>query len=100
MQDGFRLFGFVFVSNGPARALGGDPQRFVQVSLVDLDDRAINLVGEVMASILQCVQGGQDRLDIIAGPEALDGGDSPLAQLLDHVGVCVKADALNGPGSV
>ncbi len=78
---GSSALGFKFIGAGIARALGGSPERVVPATLIDLDDGAIDLKGEVVPQRLQLIEGCHHRRHVGAAPGAWWRGHSPAAQL-------------------
>ena len=65
------LLGGVFVGDGPARRLGGEAGDVALREGVQLDDRAVGLVGEVLAHLVQLPDGGDQFIRRAAVPGAL-----------------------------
>ena len=52
------LFGRVFVGDGPARRLGGEPGAFALREGIQLDDRAVGFIGKFFTDLVQLLDRG------------------------------------------
>ncbi len=68
LEQRLGLLGGVFVGDGPARRLGGEAGYFALREGVQLDDRAVGLVGELVPHLVEFVDGGDQFLRRAAVP--------------------------------
>ena len=85
LSSGLRLLGGVFVGDGPARRFGGEPRRFPLREGVELDDRAVGLVGEAAAHFVQFVDGGHQLVGRAAVPGLLGRLEAQRAEPREHL---------------
>ena len=62
-QTRFHAFGFVFVSDRPARRFRGEPEPLALRERIDFHDGAVGLIGKIVAHAIEFVNRVQDFLD-------------------------------------
>ena len=82
---GRRLFGFEFECQGPARAPGDGPQRFLKAEGIHLDDHAVDFVGQLFPEFVHPAIKLDDLPDLPASASPGIDLESPAIQSLEQV---------------
>ena len=94
-EDGAGMVRLVLEGLGPTRCLGGEAQLFTLAEVIDLDDRAVDLVGELVAGLAEFVDRGQHGVEATHGGAPRLGAEAELAEDGQQLALTADLDTLD-----
>ena len=97
----FDPFGFVLVSDRPARRFGGQTETLSRCAKrIDFHDRAVRLIGEIVPHLIELANRAQNFLDRIRQPPTFAAGQTELLEQRKKLGVLFQRRPFDRAGSI